>query len=72
MIAALEGAEETEIVRQLLQPAQHDRRQQAGQRRSRPRPKAARQRVINIVNNFFHDRLASIPPIQQYMESFKG
>ena len=33
---------------------------------------AARQRVINIVNNFFHDRLVAIPPIQQYMESLKG
>jgi hypothetical protein len=33
---------------------------------------AARARAINVVNNFFHDRLVAIPPIQEYMESLAG
>ena len=71
VIGVLEGAEESEIVRHLLSLrnaiAQHH-----GGTVLTTEAEAARQRVINIVNNFFHDRLVAIPPIQQYMESLKG
>ena len=71
VIGVLEGAEESEIVRHLLSLrnaiAQHH-----GGTVLTTEAEAARQRVINIVNNFFHDRLVAIPPIQEYMESLKG
>ncbi len=31
---------------------------------------AARAEVINIVNNFFFDRLTALPTIKQYMDRF--
>jgi hypothetical protein len=31
---------------------------------------AARAELINVVNNFFYDRLTSIPEIKDYMDSF--
>ena len=71
VIAALEGAEESEIVRQLLSLRNMIAQHQVGSDLT-TEAEAARQRVINIVNNFFHDRLVAIPPIQQYMESLKG
>jgi hypothetical protein len=71
VIGVLEGAEESEIVRHLLSLrnaiAQHH-----GGTVLTTQAEAARQRVINIVNNFFHDRLVAIPPIQQYMDSLKA
>jgi hypothetical protein len=68
VIATLEGAEETEIVRQLLNLRNRIAQHQAGSELTFD-AEAARQRVINIVNNFFHDRLVAIPPIREYMES---
>ena len=71
VIAVLEGAEESEIVRQLLSLRNMIAQHHAGEALTLE-AEAARQRVINIVNNFFHDRLVAIPPIEQYMESLKG
>jgi hypothetical protein len=71
VIAALEGAEESEIVRQLLSLRNMIAQHRIGSELT-TEAEAARQRVINIVNNFFHDRLVAIPPIQQYMESLMG
>jgi hypothetical protein len=33
---------------------------------------AARARAINIVNNFFHERLVALPTIKLYMDRFQG
>ena len=71
VIATLEGAEESEIVRQLLSLRNMIAQHQVGSELT-TEAEAARQRVINIVNNFFHERLVAIPPILQYMESLKG
>ena len=71
VIGVLEGAEESEIVRHLLGLRNAIAQNHAGAVLT-TEADAARQRVINIVNNFFHDRLVAIPPIQQYMESLKG
>jgi hypothetical protein len=32
---------------------------------------AARARAINVVNNFFHERLTALPSIKQYMDGFQ-
>ena len=33
---------------------------------------AARERVINIVNNFFYEKLTSMPKINTYMDELKA
>ncbi len=71
VIGVLEGAEESEIVRHLLGLRNAIAQSHAGAVLT-TEADATRQRVINIVNNFFHDRLVAIPPIRQYMESLKG
>jgi len=71
VISVLEGAEESEIVRQLLGLRNSLARQKAGSGLS-AEAEAARQKVINIVNNFFYSRLVAIPSIKEYMESVAG
>jgi hypothetical protein len=66
VIDALEGAEETEIVRQLLRLRKLLSRERAGAPLT-AEAEGARQRVINIVNNFFHDRLVGMPQIAEYI-----
>lgn len=69
VVDVLEGAEETEIVRHLLRLRNAISQQQPGSALT-AEAEAARQLVINIVNNFFHDRLVAIPQIREYMEAF--
>ena len=63
----VEGAEEEEIVRQLLQLRDAVAGRAASGLRSAP-VEAARERVINLVNNFFHDKLTGLPSIAAYLE----
>ncbi|MBI5653718.1 MAG: hypothetical protein HZC40_25200 [Chloroflexi bacterium] len=69
VITALEGEQEAEIVKHLLklknalaQNAEHGISADV---------EAARARVINIVNNFFHERLVALPTIRTYIENFQ-
>jgi hypothetical protein len=68
---ALEGPEEQEIVRELLQLRDILSREQAHGTLS-PRAEAARAEVINLVNNFYYDRLSGIPSIKAYLDGFQG
>ena len=70
VVKALEGAEEAEIVRQLLRLRNALSRQQIGQALDAP-AEAARDQVINIVNNFFYDKLTALPAIKAYMEEMQ-
>jgi hypothetical protein len=71
VLRALEGAEEEEIVRHLLQlrdavsGRSKEDLQWAG-------VEAARDRVINLVNNFFHDKLTGLPSIAAYLEEISA
>jgi hypothetical protein len=67
VIDALEGGEETEVVRLLLRLRDILSREQAGKAMS-PQAEAARAELINIVNNFFYEKLTAIPSIKGYME----
>ena len=67
VIKALEGDQETEVVRYLLRLRDSLSRQQVGQELS-AEAEAARAEVINIVNNFFYERLTAVPEIRAYME----
>jgi hypothetical protein len=66
VIKALEGDQETEIVRLLLRLRDALTRQVSRQELS-GEAEAARAEVINIVNNFFHEKLRAIPAINDYM-----
>ncbi len=70
VINALEGAEETEIVRRLLRLRDALSRQKTNEQLT-AEAEAARAEVINIVNNFFYEKLTAIPAIKQYIEGFE-
>jgi hypothetical protein len=67
VIDALEGDQETEIVRYLLKLRDSLVRQESTEQLS-AESEAAREHVINIVNNFFYEKLNSIPTIKAYMD----
>jgi hypothetical protein len=71
VIKALEDDREVEIVRHLLRLRDALSDQQSGQELS-PAAEAARAEVINIVNNFFHERLIALPSIKAYIEGFQS
>ncbi len=70
VIDALEGEQESEIVRHLLRLRDALTRPEAGQALT-AEAEAARAEVINIVNNFFYDRLTAMPTIKAYMDGFQ-
>jgi antitoxin component HigA of HigAB toxin-antitoxin module len=67
VIDALEGEQEVEIVRLLLRL--RDTLSRHGDRDGLSREaEAARDQVINIVNNFFYEKLTAMPTIKAYIE----
>jgi len=70
VVSALEGDQETEIVRLLLK-LRDDLSHQKTNEQLNPEAEAARDRVINVVNNFFFAKLTSVPAIKVYMDSFQ-
>lgn len=71
VVKALEGDQETEVVRSLLRLRDSLTRQESGHERT-VEVEGARQQVINIVNNFFHERLNALPAIEEYIAGFQG
>jgi hypothetical protein len=71
VIKVLEGDQEEEIVRLLLRLrnalSQQDREQGLS-----VAAEAARSEVINLVNNFFYEKLSAIPTIKAYMDGITG
>lgn len=68
---ALEGEKEVEIVRYLLRL--RDSVSSCGEREvSAEQVAAARDEVINLVNNFFYERLTAVPAIQSYIERLQA
>jgi len=67
VVRALEGDEEAEIVRLLLRLRDHLSTQQRGQPLTE-QAEAARAEVINVVNNFFREKLIAVPTIRAYMD----
>jgi hypothetical protein len=71
VVGALDGGEETEVVRALLAlrdsmaHVAHDQTWDA-------EVDGARTRVINLVNSFFHERLIGLPSIADYMAQVTG
>jgi len=70
VIKALEGEEETEIVRLLLRLRDALGQQESGKGLN-TQAEAARAEVINVVNNFFYERLTAVPAIKEYMDQIQ-
>lgn len=66
VIQALEGDQEAEIVRLLLKLRDALTRQETNEALTNE-AEAARARVINIVNNFFYEKMTAMPKIEQYI-----
>ena len=67
VIRLLEGGEEEQVVKLLLEFRDVVEDQHTGQQ-SPFHVEAARDEVINIVNNFFYDKLTTVPEIKRYMD----
>jgi len=70
VIETLEGEEESEIVRLLLR-FRNLLSDDINRGELSPRANAARAEVINIVNNFFYEKLTGIPSITEYIQFFQ-
>jgi hypothetical protein len=70
VIRVMEDAREAEIVRRILRfrDAIHNL---ASYETLSAEAEAARDEVINVVNNFFYEKMAAIPDIKAYMTSFE-
>lgn len=67
VVDALEGEQESEIVKRLLRLRNILSRETAGKELS-PQAEAARDEVINLVNNFFYEKLVGVPAIKSYID----
>jgi len=70
VIKVLEGEEELEIVRYLLRLYRGLARHAEGTPLG-PHVEAAQAEVLKIVNNFFYDKMTSLPTIKDYIENLK-
>jgi hypothetical protein len=67
---ALEGVQEVEIVRLLLR-LRDLLDEDAKKGELSPQATAARAEVINVVNNFFHEKLNGVPTIKEFIDSLQ-
>jgi len=71
VVRTLEGDEESIVVQHLLNL--RDALEEQHQGEALPRTvEAARDEVINIVNNFFYEKLTIVPEIKKYMDEMGG
>lgn len=68
VVDVMEGEKETEIVRMLLRLRSLLAQEQGGRELS-PQAEAARAEIINLVNNFFYEKLTGVPQIKSYMDT---
>ena len=66
VVSVLEGAAEHEIVKQLLILRDMISKEHTGEALA-AETEAARQRVINVVNSFFRERMMAMPEIERYI-----
>ena len=71
VVDALEGDEEAEIVRHLLS-LRNALGEDAQDEAWEIQVETCRDEVMNVVNNFFQDRLTNLPSIHTYMEQIHG
>lgn len=71
VVRALDGEQETEIVEALLLLRQTLSGQETGERRS-AEVDSAQTKVVNLINNFFRDRLEAMPSIKEYIATVQA
>lgn len=71
VVRVLEGPKETELVDTLLNLRDSLQRQDPYDNTLNPEAESARAELINMVNNFFYEKLTSMPKINAYMEELK-
>jgi hypothetical protein len=71
VVDVLEGEIETEIVRILLRLRDILSRERGGHELS-PQAEAARAEIINLVNNFYYEKLTGVPQIRDYIDMLAG
>jgi hypothetical protein len=71
VVDVLEGEIETEIVRILLRLRDILSRERGGHELS-PQAEAARAEIINLVNNFYYEKLTGVPQIRDYIDTLAG
>jgi len=71
VVRVLEGEEEVEVVQLLLRLRDGLQRQEEGDAWT-AEVEAARDQVINVVNNFFHEKLVALPEIKSYLDGLQG
>ncbi len=71
VVQVLEGKKEAEIVRQLLRLRDALTRQESGQALNRE-AEVARAAVIDVVNEYFYERLIAMPSIRAYIEAHQA
>jgi hypothetical protein len=70
VIDALEGDKEAEIIRYMLRLQRSIGQKEMGEQ-WKAQVKVARAEVINVVNNFFRERLTALPTISAYIDGFQ-
>ena len=70
VISSLEGDQESEIVKHMLHMRDALGNLESNEEMSMEAT-SARDALINIVNNFFYEKLTGIPEIKTYMDGFK-
>ena len=70
VIRVMEDAREAEIVSRILRFRDAIKNQDNYAELS-AQAEAAREELINVVNNFFYDRLVAVPQIKTYLEQFQ-
>jgi hypothetical protein len=71
VVEVLEGGEESVVVRHLMRLRDALDTQESGQSMHAD-VEAARAEVINLVNNFFHEKLTAVPSINGYIVEFQA
>ena len=71
VIRVMEDAREAEIVSKILKFRDAIQNQQTYDEMS-AQAEAARAEVINVVNNFFYEKLTAVPTIKSYIEGFQA
>lgn len=70
VVEALEGEHETELTRSLLRLRAALSDERSGEAWA-AQVEATRAEVINLVNNFFYERLTGYPPVREYIEQVR-
>jgi len=71
VVDALDGVEESAIVKALIQLRQTLEGQSTGEQRT-AEVEAAQGQVVNVINTFYREKLVAMPAIKEYIDAIQG